>query len=106
MHSKKRFAFSLVAVAATLGFVFVTSFVGETTASKKSSKILNYRIHGNEPLTILQARVKGMPMELSKAVSARDNWLDNLELQIQNTSNQPISFFEIYLELPGVTSGD
>lgn len=54
----------------------------------------------NEPIKITKFKLKGIPRGFGQNFTDDGDWLRGMTVNVQNTSNKPIVYLEISLDLP------
>lgn len=101
--NRRRVIFSLLLLSA-LAAPLAARFDG-TAASNHAQgggeKSLKKTAHRNPVTEIVRLKVKGVPVEFDRKITADDDWLKGLTVTVKNTSLKPITYLEVELELFG-----
>lgn len=64
-------------------------------------KVLKKGAHRNPVTDLVNVKVKGTPVAFGRKISAGDEWLKGLTVEVKNISTKPIIYFELQVRLFG-----
>ncbi len=71
--------------------------IWQDQSPNQAKRSLSKRDLPNEPIKILDIKIKGKPVQLNSEMAGDEDWLKGFYLKVKNTSSQPILYLSFHL---------
>lgn len=99
-------------VSISLRQIFLATFVlfmilSFTLTSKTQERIVSHSSYNvKDIIEIIEIKVKGKPIILTKPFIANSDWLNGLTIKIKNTTDKPVAYIDVSLSFPETKIGE